>query len=161
MGETRVNLKHLLEDIRDTYPFPIEEAILTELVANALDSGASEIRFSASPKQKTLTVLDNGKGMTPPQLDRYHDIAATTKERGKGIGFAGLGAKLALLIADAVITETRAGMSTNATHWRLEGNSRAPWQLIEPAGQISGVSGTAVTLELRDACPLMEAGYLT
>jgi len=56
MGETRVNLQHLLEDIRDTYPFPIEEAILTELVANALDSGASEIRFLASHRDKTLAV---------------------------------------------------------------------------------------------------------
>jgi len=38
MGETRVNLRHLLEDIRDSYPYPIEEAIVTELIANALDS---------------------------------------------------------------------------------------------------------------------------
>jgi Histidine kinase-, DNA gyrase B-, and HSP90-like ATPase len=161
MGETRINLKHLLEDIRDTYPFPVEEVILTELVANALDSGASEIRLTVNTEQPALTVCDNGKGMTPPQLDRYHDVAATTKERGKGIGFAGLGAKLALLVAEAVITETRAGASTNATHWRLEGNARAPWALIEPAGQIAGVSGTAVTLALRDACLLANAGHVT
>jgi len=38
MGETRVNPRHLLEDIRDGYPYPLEGAILTELVANALDS---------------------------------------------------------------------------------------------------------------------------
>src|SRR5262249_31910446 len=146
MGETRVNLKHLLEDIRDTYPFPVEEVILTELVANALDSGAGEIRISVAAEQSALTVCDNGKGMTPPQLDRYHDVAATSKERGQGIGFAGLGAKLALLAAEAVITETRAGMSTNATRWRLAGSARAPWELIDPAGRISGASGTAVTL---------------
>src|SRR5438128_11803431 len=127
---------------------------LMELVANVLDSGASEIRLSVNVDQPALTVCDNGKGMSPPQLDRYHDVAATTKERGKGIGFAGLGAKLALLAAGAVITETRAGMSTNATLWRLEGNARAPWQLIEPAGRVTGVSGTAVTLELRDGSPL-------
>ena len=68
MGETRVNLQHLLEDIRDTYPFPVEEAILTELVANALDYGANEIRFLVSGREKTLTVADNGRGMSPPQL---------------------------------------------------------------------------------------------
>src|ERR1700736_6672877 len=148
MGETRVNLRHLLEDIRDTYPFPVEEVILTELVANALDSGASEIRLSVNVDQPALTVCDNGKGMSPPQLDRYHDVAATTKERGTGSGFAGLGAKLALLAAEAVLTETRAALSTNATRWRLEGNSRAPWELIDPAGRITGVSGPAVTLAL-------------
>ena len=124
MGETRVNLRHLLEDIRDTYPFPIEEVILTELVANALDSASSEIRFVVRADPPALTVCDNGKGMSPPQLDRYHDIAATTKQRGTGIGFAGLGAKLALLVAGAVVTETRAGQSTNATRWRLEGSTR-------------------------------------
>jgi hypothetical protein len=161
MGETRVNLRHLLEDIRDTYPFPVEEVILTELVANALDSGASEIRLTVNADQAAFTLCDNGKGMSPPQLDRYHDIAATTKERGAGIGFAGLGAKLALLAAKSVITETRAGPSTNATHWRLEGNSRAPWQLIEPAGRVTGASGTAVTLELGAICPLSDAGYVT
>ncbi|HZY90010.1 MAG TPA: ATP-binding protein, partial [Gemmataceae bacterium] len=82
MGETRVNLRHLLEDIRDTYPFPVEEVILTELVANALDSGASEICLTVDADQQALTVCDNGKGMSPPQLDRYHDVAATSKERG-------------------------------------------------------------------------------
>jgi hypothetical protein len=161
MGETRVNLRHLLEDIRDTYPFPIEEVILTELVANALDSGAADICFTVHADPTALTVSDNGKGMSPPQLDRYHDVAATTKERGSGIGFAGLGAKLALLAADAVLTETRSGLSTNATRWRLEGNSRAPWELIEPAGRVTSSSGTAVTLELADGGPLTDAGWIT
>jgi hypothetical protein len=156
MGETRVNLQHLLEDIRDTYPFPIEEAIVTELVANALDSGASEIRFFVSGREKTLTVVDNGRGMTPPQLEHYHDIAATTKTRGKGIGFAGVGAKLALLVAHMVITETRAGRSYNATRWRLESSQRAPWELIEPAGVLESGHGTAVTLVFGGASPLIE-----
>ncbi|MFQ6093455.1 MAG: hypothetical protein ACE5OR_12430 [bacterium] len=50
MGETRVNLKHLLEDIQDSYPYPQEEAIITELVANALDSGVSKIQFLTVPE---------------------------------------------------------------------------------------------------------------
>jgi len=43
MGETRVDLLHLLEDLRDAYPGSTEETILTEIVANALDSGAARI----------------------------------------------------------------------------------------------------------------------
>ncbi len=160
MGETRVNLKHLLEDIRDTYPFPIEEVILSELVANALDSGASEIHFSANPKLKSLTVVDNGSGMNASQLNRYHDIAATTKERGKGIGFAGIGAKLALLIADEVITETKTNRVHSATLWRLEDDQRAPWELIKPAGLIDDAHGTAVTLALGAASHLTDSRYI-
>lgn len=161
MGETRVNLQHLLEDIRDTYPFPAEEAILTELVANSLDSGASEIRFGVSKSDKTLMAVDNGKGMSPAQLEHYHDIAATTKVRGKGIGFAGVGAKLALLVAKEVITETRAGRSYTATRWRLESSQRAPWELVEPQGILEDAkSGTAVTLVFRESSPLLESNYV-
>ena len=106
MPETRVNLKHLLEDNRDSYPFPLEEAIVTELIGNALDSGAARIEFTPDRQQNSLTFVDNRGGMLPQQLEQYHNIAATTKTRGKGIGFAGLGAKLALLIGE-VVTETK------------------------------------------------------
>ena len=36
MGETRVDLLHLLEDLRDAYPGALEETILTEIIANSL-----------------------------------------------------------------------------------------------------------------------------
>ena len=49
MGETRVDLLHLLEDLRDAYPGAIEETTLTEIVANSLDSGASEIALATDP----------------------------------------------------------------------------------------------------------------
>jgi len=41
LGETRVDLQHLLEDLRDAYPGALGETILTEVVANSLDSGAT------------------------------------------------------------------------------------------------------------------------
>src|SRR5262245_23854736 len=106
MGETRVDLHHLLEDLRDAYPGSIEETILTEIVANSLDSGATRIALAADPTQATLTVVDDGSGMQRRELARYHDIAASTKTRGQGIGFAGVGIKLGLLVCDEVFTET-------------------------------------------------------
>lgn len=150
MGETRVNLKHLLEDIRDSYPYPQEEAIITELIANALDSGASKIRFLTVPERQTISVIDDGEGMTSGNLEEYHDIAATTKKRGKGIGFAGVGVKLSLLLADKVITETKRESFHKATQWRLESAQRAPWDYIEPSGLLSSSNGTAVSIILRD-----------
>jgi hypothetical protein len=53
MGETRVDLLHLLEDLRDAYPGAIEETILTEIMANALDSGASIISFACDSADRT------------------------------------------------------------------------------------------------------------
>jgi hypothetical protein len=49
VGETRVDLLHLLEDLRDAYPGSTEETILTEIVANALDSGAGQIVLTTDP----------------------------------------------------------------------------------------------------------------
>ena len=112
MGETRVDLQHLLEDLRDAYTGSIEETILTEIVANALDSGATRMRALTNSLAATLTIVDDGRGMQRRELARYHDVAASTKRRGEGLGFAGVGTKLGLLVSTEVITGTRRG----ATH---------------------------------------------
>jgi hypothetical protein len=160
MGETRVDLLHLLEDLRDAYPESIEETILTEIIANALDSGAAEITFESDPAQGTLTAIDNGSGMRRRELARYHDIAASTKTRGQGIGFAGVGIKLGLLVCEEVITETRRGKSHVATSWHLASRHRAPWKWVPPLG-LTRERGTAVRLKLHNALsPLLDPGFL-
>ncbi len=164
MGETRVNLKRLLEDIRDSYPVPVAEVILTELVANSLDSGASSIWININPSEHALTVIDNGRGMGGSELTTYHDIAASTKLRGKGIGFAGIGAKLALLVAQEVITETKMGRKLQATSWSLSGSMRAPWKPILPPGLLKEATGTAVCIRLSegisDSERLVQAAFI-
>lgn len=149
MGETKFYLKKLLENIRDSYPFPLEETIVIEIIANALDSKASEIRLYSNLLNHHFTIIDNGEGMEENSLIEYHNIAASLKQRGKGIGFAGLGAKLALLISKEIITEskTRSGFN-KATSWRLTGDQSAPWDYIKAPGLIKTVSGTAVQINL-------------
>jgi hypothetical protein len=160
MGETRVDLLHLLEDLRDAYPGAIEETILTEIVANALDSGASEIALTTDPATSTLTVVDDGQGMRRRELARYHDIAATTKTRGQGIGFAGVGIKLGLLVSGEVVTETRRGKVHVATVWGLASRQRAPWRWTSPLGLVAR-RGTGVRLHLQNALSaLVDPGYV-
>lgn len=152
LNETRVNLKHLLEDIRDSYTSPLEEVIITELIANGLDSKASRIEFVCDQKAGFLRCLDNGQGMKRPQLKEYHNIAATTKLRGEGIGFAGVGAKLALLLAEKVVTESKGGYGSRAaTEWRLTNPYRAPWKFIPSTGVVQTSRGTAVTIYFSDS----------
>ncbi len=149
MRETRVNLEHLLEDIRDSYSHPIEEVIILELVANSLDSKASKIDFFTDAEKNTVTVVDNGNGMKRKAMKEYHNIAATTKVRGKGIGFAGIGAKLSLLISNSIITETKGGAGSRcATEWHLKNETRAPWNFITTPGVVQTPRGTAVTINL-------------
>ena len=160
MGETRVDLVHLLEDLRDAYPGSLEDTILTEMVANALDSGARSLELRTDRSARTLIACDDGSGMTRRELARYHDLGASAKRRGRGIGFAGVGIKLGLLACDEVVTETRRGRVHVATSWRLASRTRAPWSWIEPP-QLRGSDGTAVLLRLGNALsPLLDAGFL-
>ncbi|NGZ02185.1 MAG: hypothetical protein CV090_03935 [Nitrospira sp. WS238] len=160
MGETRVDLQHLLEDLRDAYPGALEETILTEVVANSLDSGATRLRLTANPAALTLTIVDDGSGMRRRDLVRYHDLAASTKTRGHGIGFAGVGIKLGLLICEEVVTETKRGKEHVASRWHLAGRHKAPWKWIPPPGVVTD-HGTAVQLKLHNALsPLLDEGYL-
>jgi len=126
VGETRVDLVHLLEDLRDAYPGGLEETILTEIVANALDSGASCIHLATDPAGASFTAVDDGSGMRRRELARYHDVAASTKARGDGIGFAGVGIKLGLLVCEEVLTESRRGKTHVASRWHLASRHRAP-----------------------------------
>jgi len=160
MGETRVDLLHLLEDLRDAYPGAAEETILTEIVANAIDSNATALTITVDSGESTLTMLDDGGGMRRRDLARYHDVAATTKVRGEGIGFAGVGIKIGLLVSEEVLTETRRGRHHSATIWRLGSRHRAPWKWIPPPGLVAD-HGTAVRLRLKNALsPLLDAGFI-
>jgi hypothetical protein len=160
VGETRVDLQHLLEDLRDAYTGSLEETILTEVIANALDSAATRIRLLASPHDATLTIVDDGRGMQRRELARYHDIATSAKRRGEGIGFAGVGIKLGLLLSHEVVTETRRGATHVATRWHLASRHRAPWKWMPPPG-LTTTRGTAVRLALTNQLsPLLDAGYL-
>jgi hypothetical protein len=153
MGETRVDLLHLLEDLRDAYPGSLEETILTEIVANSLDSRATRITFATDQPAATLTVTDDGRGMSRRDLRRYHDLATTSKQRGRGIGFAGVGIKLGLLACETVLTESRSGTTHVATLWHLKSRHKAPWKWVDPPGLVTE-HGTAVKLALSN--PLSE-----
>ena len=151
-NETRVNLKHLLEDMRDSYSAPLEEVILTELMANALDSKATRLDFIVNQTERFLRCADNGSGMKRPALKEYHNIAATDKVRGEGIGFAGVGAKLSLLLAERVVTESKGGRGSRAaTEWRLGNPYRAPWKFVPTSDAIAHSRGTSVTIYFSDA----------
>ncbi len=163
MGQTRVDLRHLLMDLADAYPGSLEETILVEIVANALDSGSALVRFRTDPATRTLLVVDDGRGMSRRELSRYHDLATTSKQRGKGIGFAGVGIKLGLLACDEVTTETRSSRSHTATSWHLASKHKAPWRWIEPDPSHLGpdVTGTAVMLRPTNALsPLLDGGFI-
>src|SRR2546426_4331023 len=95
------------------------------------------------------------------ELARYHDIASSAKTRGQGIGFAGVGIKLGLLVCEEVLTETRRASTHVATRWNLASKHKAPWKWVSPPPGLLAQRGTAVRLKLRNALsPLLDAGFI-
>jgi len=157
--QTRVDLLHLLEDLRDGYSTPLEETIVIELVANSLDARASKISFKVDKKRSVIEVVDDGAGMNPEEFESYHDIAATTKIRGRGIGFAGVGIKLALLVAEKVITETRKKSFHSSSEWSLEDRYHAPWDYLN--FKTLSTDGTKIIICLKNkSFPLLSSKFI-
>ena len=143
---SRVNARHLLDDLASSYTYAVEDAVLVEIIANALDAKSSEIRIDLETSGATLTVSDNGSGMGPEPFEAYHDLAQSRKERGKGIGFAGLGAKLSHLITSKIVTETRCGEYRAASEWSWKGEDLV-WGAVRRRSLTN--DGTKIVLTLR------------
>jgi len=148
-GKTGVNVKQLVRNIADQYPFEPQQAALVELIANSLDAKATVIEINFDNDKGILEVIDNGLGMDKRQFLEYHDLAATTKERGSGIGFAGQGAKLALNFCSRIITETQSASYKGYSEWQLQGND-APYRIHEDETLALNHLGSKTTLYLDD-----------
>ncbi len=143
--ESSVNYQNLIRDLAEMYPFDVDAVVLIELVANALDAGATRISIEYNQRQKALTVSDNGDGMSSSQFEEYHDFAAGLKTRGTGIGFAGVGAKISFNIADRVLTETRSKSFSCGSDWYLQSKKKLVWEDTKP----SRVGRTGTRVEVR------------
>ena len=145
--ESSVNFENLIRDLADMYPHEVPEVVVVELVANALDAGATRISVDFDPQRKTLVVADNGNGMSASSFDEYHDFAAGLKRRGETIGFAGVGAKISFNVADRVLTETRSQGFHGGSNWHLQSKKRLVWEDWEPS-HLQG-KGTWVQVSFR------------
>ncbi|MHA1632842.1 MAG: ATP-binding protein [Candidatus Freyarchaeota archaeon] len=114
------------------YPFDVAEVVIMEIVANSLDAGASSISINFDSNNRILTITDNGKGMSASEFEQYHDFAAGLKTRGTGIGFAGVGAKIAFNVASRVVTETRSESFTGGSNWYMQSKRKLVWEDFTP-----------------------------
>jgi hypothetical protein len=156
---SRINARRLLDDMASMYSHPIEDTVLIEAIANSLDAGCSRISLEADQARRTLTVRDDGRGMTESEFELYHDLAESTKVRGHGIGFAGLGAKLAHQLATRVRTDTRSDSYSGGTDWYWSGDDL---EFATRRCRMSGsASGTQVQIELGSGdSPLLDPAWL-
>ena len=125
---SQVNWRKIIDDFRSAYQLrDAWEIVLIELIANSIDAGATEIDLTiAGELPKVLRVIDNGKGMTRSEFGQYHNLGSLTKERGAGIGWAGVGAKLYLDRSASIYSETRSESFEGASKWFLPRGPKGP-----------------------------------
>lgn len=106
--ELKIDLVHALEDFLGMYQQQPSEVVLIESIANSIDGGASILNIIIDRNDKTYSLIDNGNGMSKDNFESYHTVALSSKDKSKGIGFAGVGAKIYLASWEGatVITET-------------------------------------------------------
>jgi len=139
--------KKLIRDFRDQFPYDPLTALIVETFANALDAKATKIEIHIDGN--VYKIVDNGKGTTSYEFKEYHNIASLTKQRGEGIGFAGIGAKVFLDRAEYIITETKSRNFSGATYWAFYGES-LEWEPITPPNKLDHLTGTYVEVKLKD-----------
>ena len=150
-----------------------KEIFLRELISNAsdaidklyyrtLEDGATGlsredffIRIDLNKDARTLTITDNGVGMTQEELDNNLGVIAKSgslqfkqeaeqKEDVDIIGQFGVGFYSAFMVSDKVTVESRAFGSDTAWKWESEG---VEGYEITPCGKVD--RGTVITLHLK------------
>jgi molecular chaperone HtpG len=149
---------------------------LRELVANAVDAcqklknlsslgeytgelGELKVQITASKDAKTITITDNGIGMTAEEIDKYINQIAFSganefvqkyqdkiaDARNQIIGNFGLGFYSAFMVAKKVEIITKSYQNAPAARWVCEGNTEF---VIEPAEKLQ--RGTSVILHIAE-----------
>ena len=103
-----VDRLHNLENLLDMYEYAENDVLVNEAIANAVDAfkdhsvTTRKINISFIKKDNNVGYLlfhNNAPPMTEKQFygkDGYHKVSFSSKQKGHGIGFAGVGAKLFL-----------------------------------------------------------------
>lgn len=143
---SKIDFRRLVSELVGMYSADTLDVIISELVANSLDAKARNVWLNWDSQNHVLTIEDDGCGMGSDQFQEYHDFAVGLKERGSGIGFAGLGAKLSFDISDRVETLSRNGETMRGSDWRWNDDGSLSWRDI-PSPNLDHL-GTKVSVHI-------------
>lgn len=116
-----IKILETLKNLLDMYVYPKEEVLVLEAVANGIDAKAKkiEISFDQNDSGHYITFLNNGPPMNKADFQNYHTISSSTKTKGEGIGFAGVGAKIFLAAWEKAEIITVTGRDNNVLVSRM------------------------------------------
>lgn len=139
--ELKSDILHTLEDFLGMYEESSGEVVVVESIANSLDEDSSQIDITLDETARTYTLVDNGPGMSEEAFERYHTVAVRSKAKGKGIGFAGVGAKIYLAAwkGAQIVTET-CGKDGPLASRMYQQRNKAGFELVRPHLKSRGTS---------------------
>ena len=142
--DMKIDIYHALSDFLDVYDNHAE-MVVTEAIANAIDVKATKIDIklyeSLETGSKFISFHNNGPAMNKKQFENYHVISRSSKTKGSGIGFAGIGAKVYLAAwKDTVIhSETMDNKNRFASDMYVKGG-RLKYTYLSPKIKTPGTS---------------------
>ena len=147
LPDVKINVLHTLENFREAYDDESSVVVL-EAMANALDAKATSVDVVLANRH--ISFRDNGPGMNRKQFKAYHDISASAKRKGAGIGFAGVGAKVYLAVwkQTTIHTETFGPDGPLASDLRVT-HGRVRWDAC-PTDTAIRTPGTLYDVKLRE-----------
>lgn len=173
-GTLSINTENIFPIIKK-FLYSDHDIFLRELVSNAVDAcqkmkalsnlgetksevGGLKVVVSFDEKEKTITVSDNGIGMTADEIDKYINQIAFSgaaefvekyKEKGQAdgiIGHFGLGFYSSFMVAKNVIINTLSHQeNAKAAKWTCDGSTE-----FEITGSDKKERGTEITLQLAE-----------
>jgi len=171
-GNLSVNTENLMPIIKK-WLYSDRDIFLRELVSNACDAISKlnkiaslgqaeavekpEVRITPDPKSNTLTIEDNGIGMTAEEIMKYINQVAFSgaaefieKYEKSGtdgiIGHFGLGFYSAFMVSDSVEIDTLSYLDgATPVHWESDGTVEFSMQ-----DGTRGTHGTTITLHLNE-----------
>jgi molecular chaperone HtpG len=171
-GNIRVQTENIFPIIKK-FLYSDHEIFVRELVSNAVDAtqklktlssigeakgdlGELRIDVELDAKEKTLSIIDRGVGMTQEEVDKYLNQVAFSgaeeflkKYKGQNeeniIGKFGLGFYSAFMVSDRVEVYTKSFTDAPATYWSCDGSPTYELYSIEKPDR-----GTKIVLHINE-----------
>ena len=147
MPDIEINALHNLENFLDAYDDEATVVVL-EAMANAIDAKATRVDITL--RNRHIAFRDDGPGMSKKTFKDYHKISNSTKSKGQGIGFAGVGAKIYLAVwnGTTILTETYGPDGPFASDMYVR-HKKPQWDNANTATSIMS-HGTLYSVKLRE-----------
>ncbi len=168
-GQIRVQTENIFPIIKK-FLYSDHEIFLRELVSNAVDAtqklktlsslgeakgelGELRIDIVLNEKEKTLSIIDRGVGMTEHEVDKYiNQVAFSGAEEflnkykdANIIGHFGLGFYSAFMVSERVEIYTKSFKDENAVYWSCDGSPEFQLYQIDKSDR-----GTRIVLHIND-----------